>query len=406
MNYQVQGKLQTLQKQNQSYQYCTRLVCKLLAMNSTELKEFLYKEAERNPCIELGPTASVYEDFGNRIVSVDEDYRRDLKMQIPSQVQGELRTLTEGLIGLLDNYGYLPLDPLVRAPYPRKELIKRAMHILQSFEPAGVGARSLRECYRLQLARKPMLGFPEAEQLLKSKRLFQLYTHKEHKTLLEQTNWSEDSLKRISHLLSGFTMHPVEPEDTVAYAIPEARIVKKEEGSFQVELIESALPSLQISTAYTDSVRNGGGSFANEGLFYARRLLFCLENRNRTLLSILRLAVVHQRAYLNGGSLLQLTMKDAAHLLSLHPSTISRTVNRKYVEYEGRVFSVAVFFQQSGKDGYSKAAIQKQMLQILREEGQMSDQRLSERLMETASIDIARRTVNKYRNELQIKGMA
>lgn len=128
-----------------------------------------------------------------------------------------------------------------------------------------------------------------------------------------------------------------------------------------------------LSPAYIEGVGKGGDSFANRGVFYASRLLSFLEKRHRTFLNILRFAVVYQKQHLNGGALMQLTMKEAAGTLSLHPSTVCRTVGNKYVEFEGRVFCAASLFDRSGKDGLSKGFICEQLQKLWQEEGTMSN---------------------------------
>jgi RNA polymerase sigma-54 factor len=195
-------------------------------------------------------------------------------------------------------------------------------------------------------------------------------------------------------------MHPVEPEtDPSIYIRPDVEIVKTEDG-YTARLLEHALPHVSLSAAYTSSMGAGGGRFVNEGIYYANRLIYCLEHRNATLLAVIRFAAGHQSAYLAGKTRARLPMSDAATELGVNRSTVSRAVAGKYVLCNNRVFPASDLFTRAGKGTLSRENVCELMRGILNERTDhqpISDRALAELLEKQCGVSVSRRTVNKYR---------
>lgn len=400
--------LRPLQRQTQKYALtnCAKKIIQLLALNSSELTDYLKGEAERNPCVELVFPQADKADLIETLVAAKEDYRNELLWQLPREGNKTVLRIARGLIGQLDSFGYLPFDPLKRCPEDLSRETRTAVRLVQSLEPAGVGARSLRECYYLQ-ARRATRPQEDACALLSSAALFRLYVNGAQDEVCARLCWERGRLDAVTRVLAGFHMHPVEPETDTAYATPDAEIVKTESGVYTARLLEHAMPHVSLSAAYLDTPSEGG-RFVNEGVYYANRLLYCLERRNAALLSVLQYAAQRQSAFWEGGSLARLTMSEAADALHINRSTVSRAVAGKYVLFNNRVCKAASLFSRAGKDALSQEEACRLIGEIARERmgKPTSDREIAELLLERYGVCLSRRTVNKYRSMLGLPSSA
>ena len=375
---------------------------KMLGMNAAAVTEFLKREADRNPCVELTFPQAGGEDLLEELVAAQTDYREELLLQLPGDLNAGVLQIARALVGELDEFGYLPFDPMKRCPESRRRETQAALRLVQSLEPAGVGARSLRECYWIQANRG---GRPDGDvkALLLNSALFRLYKNGSLSEVCQHLGWERARLDAVSAVLAGFSMRPVEPEaDASVYVTPDAEIVRREDGSFTARLLEHALPHVSLSAAYVDGLE-GGGRFVNEGMYYANRLIYCLERRNATLLDVLQFAAERQGEYLSGGTRARLPLSDAAKVLGLNRSTVSRAVAGKYVLCENRVFAANTLFTRAGKEGVSRESACALIAALLEEYAvgrSPSDRELSEELLNRYGLRLARRTVNLYRSKL------
>ncbi len=401
-------KLRPLQRQTQKFALtnCAKKIIQLLALNSSELTDYLKGEAERNPCLELMFPQADKADLLETLIAAKADYRDELLWQLPREGNETVLRIAREFIIQLDSVGYLPFDPLKRCPENLLRETRAAVRLVQSLEPAGVGARSLRECYYLQVRRACGLQ-GDTCTLLSSAALFRLYVNGAQDEVCQRLCWDRGRLDEVTRVLAGLYMHPVEPEPDTAYAIPDAEIVKTESGIYTARLFEHAMPHVSLSAAYLDTP-SGGGRFVNEGVYYANRLLYCLERRNAALLSILQYAAQRQSAFLDGGPLARLTMHEAADALHINCSTVSRAVTGKYVLFNGRVCKVASLFSRAGKDALSREEACRLIGEIAGERAgnQPSDREIAGLLLERYGICLSRRTVNKYRLMLGLPSSA
>lgn len=397
--------LRQTQRQTQGYSLsrCANAVVNLLSKNAAQMTDYLRAEAERNPCVELTFPQAGGEDLLELLVAAKTDYREELLLQLPDGGNLTVLKIARALINQLNEYGYLSFDPVKRSPESLRAETQSAIRLVQSLEPAGVGARSLRECYWIQ-ANRGRRPDEDVKALLTNSALFRLYASGALTEVCERLGWERVRLDVVTRILGGLKMHPVEPEaDQSVYVVPDVEIIPLENGLFGARLFEHAMPQVSLSASYVESLSDGGGRFVNEGVFYANRLIYCLERRNATLLSVLQFATAKQSAYLGGGLRDRLTLTEAAKALGLNRSTVCRAVAGKYVLFERRVFAASELFQRAGKEGVSReraCALIYELARANQGEKPPSDRVVSEELNRRYGISLSRRTVNKYRAAL------
>lgn len=380
-------------------------IIRLLSYDLRDLSAHIMQEAERNPCLEIdyGGTGG---EFVEALCVAREDFRDELRLELVLISDEPLKKAAALLVDRLDDDGYLreELSELAHETGVPEAILARALAFLQTLEPAGIGARSIKECFLLQLARHSMQK-SDAWALLTE--AYVPLSRGDDPGILRLPGWTAERLSNARLQLSKLHPHPVDGGTTAQTVVPDARIVPCPRGGFTVELFEHALPRISVSQSYLKSVATDatGKRFAHEGLFYAQRFLYCLERRNETLKNALQLAVDAQTGYLSGGHLNCLLMKDVAHCLGLHPSVITRALSNKYVLMNNRVFAAKSLFTRPCAPGVCADRVQELLVNCIAAEDKRapySDQKLAELLYARHGIALSRRTVAKYRDELHI----
>lgn len=407
---QQQLEIKPYQRTEYSFQFWHRQLSKLLSLNSADLCNYIKSQADRNPCLEIEVTESTYaiEDFTDFTQLIadkkSEDFRQDLELQL-FIAKGGVTPLEKYLIASLDNHGYCRenLQELTMVFDVKPDAVKHALRQLQSLEPAGIGARNLRECFLLQLLRKGLRGSDAWRLLFEA---FKPLSYGNDREVLALLDWTEKRLATARDVLSKLNPYPiVTADDTAIPIIPDAEIVRNEDGTFTVKLLEHALPKLTVSPAYLESlsVPFSKKRFSQDGIFYAKRFLYCLEQRNQTLLKVLQFAVDRQQCFLLGGNRQICRLRDAADFLKLHPSTITHAVQGKYLVWGRRILPAKDLFARTAV-GYCSADELKDrlatMIKYENKEQPHSDQKLADMLSEQLNVAVSRRTVTKYRLQL------
>ncbi len=322
------------------------------------------------------------------------------------------------LIGNIDDRGYLkePLEELAAASGVAVADLERALRLVQTFEPTGVGARDLRECLLIQLD-----ALPEPHPLARA-------VVAEHLAELEGR-----PLTRLADRL-GVTVQEVqgavevirslEPKpgrtfgtEDPRYITPDVYIVKVD-GRFVVVLNDEGLPRLRVSPQYRRILAAKSGSprevrdYVESRMRSGLWLIRSIEQRQRTLYKVTESLVRFQREFLEKGimALRPLTLKEVAEDIGMHESTVSRVTTNKYVHTPQGLFELKYFFHRgvpvtSGSETASSLKVKELVRQLLTVEDSgrpLSDQKIVEVLREQHNIDIARRTVAKYRSQLKI----
>ncbi|WRS27397.1 hypothetical protein U6B65_13875 [Oscillospiraceae bacterium MB08-C2-2] len=412
-NQQIEIRQQ--QRPEPSWNFWRHQLTHMLSLNTAQLAEHIRQQADRNPCLEVleaGGLPSVSRKFGDpaefAVDTKGEDFRHELILQLTTG-QGEITPLERYIIAMLDNYGYCrekiqDMASLLDEPI---EKVRHALRRVQSLEPAGIGARSLRECFLLQLARKGQRGSDGWVLLYEA---FSPLSRGDEIAVLAQLDWNKERLEQAREQLAKLYPYPIEADNTTAAPIvPDAEIVWDESGIFTVRLLEHALPKVTVSSAYLESLSAQYGSkrFAREGIFYARRFLYCLEQRNQTLLKILEYGVERQQAFLGGGNRQVCLLREAAQQLEIHPSTATHAMQDKYLIWGQRILPAKALFARRVVGDFSADQFKELLAQVILQEDKnapLSDQALANLLSEKSETSIARRTVAKYRLQLGLAG--
>jgi RNA polymerase sigma-54 factor len=332
--------------------------------------------------------------------------------------EGDLR-VAEYLVGSLDEKGYLScsLDEVAYELEADPSVVRAVLKALQSMEPIGIGARNLRECLLIQLDYLEQLGLeqPYTRQIV-SDYLMELGEHKfgkiahELKLTPEQVAevWEFVKTKLNPHPAHGFSSTNARDRDTrQMYILPDVIISRGEDG-LEVEVVESKRFMLRINPMYSrlnGELHRQGGSFSSDERkhiqqYVGRAKLFIanINQRRQTLFNITRCLVDKQKEFLEQGvrHLKPLSRAAVALELAVHESTVSRATAGKYVMTpDGEVIPYSHFFTPS-------LSIKDVIKELVEHEGSpLTDAQIAERLR-SKGINIARRTVAKYRMQLDI----
>ena len=328
------------------------------------------------------------------------------------------RALVAFMIEALDDDGYLheDLDELLATIPPELEVgredLETALKLIQSFDPPGVGARDLGECLRLQLRERPDTPARRLAERLVVEAL-ELLARKDYAAIKRRYGCDDALLREALALIAALDPHPGSRigGEPPAYVIPDV-IVRRRDGRWQAELNPAVAPRLTLNQRYAQILgeRREGTEALRERLAEAKNLIRQLEQRGRTILRVAQEIVERQQDFFAHGeaAMKPLTLRTLAEALGLHESTISRVTQGKYLQCPRGVFEFRHFFGSgiAGEDGEiaSATAIRARLRELIEREDHkkpLSDARLAE-LLAADGIPIARRTVAKYREQLQI----
>ncbi|MBM70354.1 MAG: RNA polymerase factor sigma-54 [Haliea sp.] len=289
------------------------------------------------------------------------------------------------------------------------------LHCLQQFEPAGVCTRDLQECLLVQLQQLPP-GTPCVEQarLMISRHMAQLGSG-DYKQIMRRMRLSEAQLKEVLDLIRTLDPNPGQSvgEDTTEYVVPDV-FVSKRNGRWVVELNPDIAPKLRINDSYASLIRRADSSadntFLKDNLQEARWFLKSLHSRNETLMKVASKIVEHQRNFLEYGeeAMKPLVLHDIADAIEMHESTISRATTRKYMHTPRGIFELKYFFSShvgttEGGEASSTAikALIRKLVAAENPRKPLSDSKIAA-VLEEQGLQVARRTVAKYREMLMI----
>jgi RNA polymerase sigma-54 factor len=293
--------------------------------------------------------------------------------------------------------------------------IEAMLHMVQAMEPTGVAARDLRECMLLQLRQcdkdTPMLTL--AVELV-SKHL-NLLASRDFNQLMRRLKLDQEGLQEVIVLIQSMNPRPGGQinETRTEYIAPDV-YVRKVKGRWRVELNSELMPHLRVNTSYASMIRRADNSEDNVSLKShlqeARWFIKSLQSRSETLLRVATCIVERQRAFLEYGeeAMKPMVLHDVADALGMHESTISRVTTRKYLHTPRGIFELKYFFSSHlstshGGEASSTAirAFIKKLIIAETPQKPLSDSKISSLLSEQG-INVARRTVAKYRETMAI----
>ncbi|MFD1038823.1 RNA polymerase factor sigma-54 [Virgibacillus byunsanensis] len=411
---------QTLQRKlNQSLLQAIQI----LQFSGIELIEYIKEIAKENPLIEevnYDYDIAQYKSANYNEVAVGEINQTELSMY--EQLRQQLYTLdiSETMepivhfgIDSLNEDGYLDIELKMWAEEcsTTVNLVEEALVKIQSLEPSGIGARSISECILLQLKHTSVYK-PFVESLL-TEHLDWIADEnvnaiiEEYDTIEEDVYAILDQIKRC-HPKPGQLLAVKRPE----YVIPEASIYK-EDGEWRISFYKWNSPTIELNRSYEGltNLEKDAANYLKEKYKQIDWLNQAITYRTNTLELVIRKLVEKQQLFFEHGSFMlePLTLREVAQELDVHISTISRTISNKYVQTKQGVVPIK-FFLQSGvtqRNGKKTAAFAiKQLIhELIQHENKqkpLSDELIRIRLYEEFGITIARRTVMKYREQLQI----
>jgi RNA polymerase sigma-54 factor len=291
------------------------------------------------------------------------------------------------------------------------EEIEEVLAIVQRFDPTGVGARSLSECVLLQLAQldADTVGLELARQI--ARHSLELVAEQQFGALRRRYNASDEELSeaiglvRACHPRPGASIYPTASE----YVVPDV-FVRRADGVWTVELNQSMAPQLRVNQSYANSLgRTGEYDVLRSQLQEARWLIRSLEIRNETLLKVALTIVQRQTDFLELGEehMRPMVLKDVAEAIEMHESTVSRVTTNKFMHTPRGVFEFRYFFSShlASNDGdQSSVAVRAKIKKLIgaeEPEKPLSDNQLA-KMLSAEGIQVARRTVAKYREGMNI----
>ena len=439
---------------------------KLIELPIQELEQRIRKEIEENPVLDEEQPAEIEPDQAPREVSLSE-YKEDdaipsyrlrsdlynskeerpqystfsVKESFTESLQEQLgyRNLTEHqylvgsfIVGSLDDDGYLrrSIDSIVddmsfRANVETtEEEVLQMLKVVQEFEPAGVGARDLRECLLLQI--RHMKRCPEvenAEKILKNH--FNEFTNKHFQKIMTRMGLSEDELKAAMAKILKLNPSPGGQiddsyNDQAQQIVPDF-LLEYRDGELKLSMPRFSVPELRVNRKYADLLLEAANSserekkeaaaFVKKKLDSAKWFVEAIKQRHNTLSNTMQAIVDYQRDYFIDGdetNLKPMVLKDIAEMTGFDISTISRVVNSKYIETHFGIYSLKYFFSEGLENQDGEEVSTRELKKVLQEcvdnedkRKPLTDDELVD-MMSDKGYKVARRTIAKYRDQLGI----
>jgi len=350
-------------------------------------------------------------------IPVQETLQQNLIGQLnQSLLSASDRKAAELIIGNIDDNGFLqstPEEMALNSGIP-KEDFEKMLVLIQSFYPSGVGARDLRECLLIQLAR----GGKERslEYKIVSEHMEDLGKRR-FPEIARRMGISVEDVQKAADNIARLNPRPGQvfaaaPQN---YVLPDV-MVEKVDGEYQVSSNNEQIPHLRISNLYKDIIASGNTQtsdvkdYVRDKIRSGKFLIRSIHQRQQTILNIAWQIVSRQRDFLEHGPshLKPMTMGNVADAVGLHETTVSRAVSGKYMATPQGVFEMKYFFtsgyQTATGESLSNTSVKEAILDLVKRENgsaPLSDHEIVEILGERG-IPIARRTVAKYRTELNI----
>ena len=328
--------------------------------------------------------------------------------------------IATAFIDAVDANGRLTQTPeeileALRDPELELDEVLAVLHRLQHFEPTGIFASDLRECLLLQLRQMDEETPHRNTAGAIANRHLESIATADPRQLSRRLRTTPEDVVGALNLIRSLDPTPGASvgESTTEYIIPDVFVMRKE-GHWRVELNPDVAPKLRINALYSELVGQSGSAsdktFVRENLQEAKFFMTSLHNRNETLLKVASKIVAHQREFLELGeeAMKPLILADIAEQINMHESTVSRATTRKYMHTPRGIYELKFFFSShvattEGGERSSTAikALIKKLVQAEDAKKPLSDNKLCV-LLEEQGVIVARRTVAKYREQLNI----
>ncbi len=430
---------------------------KLLQMSLHDLREYIDNEYSENPVLEINEETSSFDNsLANGEMNTDDKYDMkkiveelysdnykdksetnysgdevsplnfiEKKISLKEYLQEQLveinidaytLNICRYIIESLDYRGYLeiPVEELAKELNTSDEIVEKALKIVQTLEPYGIGARDIKECLLIQSIKLNILDNIIEEMILNH---LENIAENKYEAVGKALSISPREAQRYGDLIKKLEPKPSRgfyTGEEVNYIIPDAEI-KNVDGEFFILMNENVLPRLMVNKTYKDVLQNNKDSETNayvkEKINKALFLIKSIEQRKNTLYKVLECVVNKQEEFFKYGKqhIKPLTLKEVADIINLHESTVSRAIKDKYVLTSYGTVKIKDLFpsglNSKNDDDMATIKIKSEIKKIIDEENKnkpFSDQVISSMLADK-NMNISRRTVAKYREELGIK---
>lgn len=440
---------------------------KLIELPIQDLEQRIRKELEENPVLDDETPESKDEDGDEqpREVSLsdikEDDSIPDYKLRVNNYGKDErpeyntfsvkesftqslmeqlgFRNLSEHqhdiaafIIGSLDEDGYLrrDIDSLVDDLAFRMNIettpeeVEKMLHIIQEFDPPGIGARDLRECLLIQLK-----GLKQTPDVINAQRIltdwFQEFSNKHFQKIMTRLNLSQDEMKAAMARIVKLNPSPGGQiddsyNDQAQQIVPDF-ILSLENGELKLTMPRFSIPEIRINKKYADLLMDAANSserqkkeaatFVKQKMDSAKWFVEALKQRHNTLLSTMQAIIDYQHDYFMDGDeshLKPMVLKDIAAKTGFDISTISRVVNSKYIETHFGIFPLKYFFSEGLENQQGEEVSTRELKKVLQDfvdkedkHKPLTDDELVT-LMNEKGYKVARRTIAKYRDQLNI----
>jgi RNA polymerase sigma-54 factor len=432
----------------------------ILQVPMLELRNLIQQEIETNPTIEIEQTEPTiedkqreHEDFQeefDRLAKLDEEWRdymaqsssysgrsaedeerrqfffdsivgeQTLQQHLLEQVQSsdlgpDDRRLAELIIGNIDDHGFLQATSEEMAANSGMDgaELQRVLELVQTFHPVGVGARNLRECLLIQLRR---LGKEQSLEYRIVDRYLEDLGKRRFPEVARRLGTTAEQVQRAANFIATLDPKPgqIFTADPNNYVLPDVT-VEKIGGDWTISLNGDQIPHLRISNTYKDLMaKDSNGSevkdYIRDKIRSGKFLIKSIHQRQQTISNIAHEIVARQKEFLEYGprALKPMTMVQIADAVGVHETTVSRAISGKYISTPHGVFEMKYFFtpgyQTAAGESMSNTSVKGAIAELVKGENPkspLSDKEIVE-ILSKRGIPIARRTVAKYRNELNI----
>lgn len=426
-----------------------QLSVKLLQMSTYELQQYVDKELQENPVLDAKDSDRLkdnntidhkelikyleFDDYSHQSYSKEEDEevspftfiseKKSLKSYLKEQIlelneKDYLKNICLYIIENIDSRGYLDgsIEEISKYLKISNSTAMKALSVVQSLEPDGIGARDIKECLKIQLKKKHI----DDENLFKVIDNYLEYVgENRYNSIAKELNIDVKDAQRYGDAIKTLEPKPSRgfyTGEEVKYIIPDAYI-KKIDNEYFIIMNEDISPKLSVNQMYKEIINNNDDKqavdYVKEKMNNAIFLIKSIEHRKSTIYRVLEKILEIQREYFDNGEayLKPMTLKEISDSLNMHESTISRAIREKYI-YTSRgtikikdLFTTGITSASSSGEDISTNLIKKKIKELVDNEDKtkpLSDQQICD-IINKQDMNISRRTVAKYREEIGIK---
>lgn len=414
------------QKQNLVMTPQLQMAIELLQFSSQELEDYIEEELKANPLLER--MENQLNERENRVTDYaadddDQEYNYEnfiahkpnlleyLESQLYQVLDESEMKIGRYIIGNLDKNGFLTLsrEEICRNLKIDREKLDDILLRIQYLDPVGIATSNLQETLLVQLD-SLMLDTRLAERIVRDY-LQELADHN-YRKIIKEIGEDESKVMGAINLIKTLNPHPAaafNQDEEVKYIVPDL-IVKKVRGDFVIISNERTNPVLRINPYYYKMLQESKGGeaydFLQKQYKSALWLIRSIEQRRITIYRIAEAIVSKQKEFFHKGikHLAPMTMQDIADMIEMHESTVSRATTEKYIQTPQGLYELKFFFNR-GVNNLSSVSIKAIIAEYIKNEdpaSPLSDRQIARLLAESRGMELSRRTVAKYRNELGI----